>query len=158
VGTNVFVAFGLFGAFAIIRFRNVLKDTRDTAFIFMELAVGLASGTWNFGALIVGTLAFLLVCLYLSVTRFGSLDVTDVLVSLRAPEELRAEIEKVLHIHCQKARLISRHAESASAEAHWSWRALLRDPDRSQEFMSALRALERVDDVSIHYSGDEMEV
>ena len=30
---NVFVAFGLLGVFGVVRFRNVLKDTRDTVFI-----------------------------------------------------------------------------------------------------------------------------
>ena len=29
IGNNIVVAFGLIGAFAIVRFRNVLKDTRD---------------------------------------------------------------------------------------------------------------------------------
>ena len=27
---NIFVAFGLLGVFGVVRFRNVLKDTRDT--------------------------------------------------------------------------------------------------------------------------------
>ena len=30
---NLFVAFGLLGVFGVVRFRNVLKDTRDTSFI-----------------------------------------------------------------------------------------------------------------------------
>src|SRR5690349_20877912 len=29
---NLFVAFGLLGVFGVVRFRNVLKDTRDTSF------------------------------------------------------------------------------------------------------------------------------
>ena len=34
IGSNIVIAFGLIGALAVIRFRNILKDTRDTAFIF----------------------------------------------------------------------------------------------------------------------------
>ena len=157
VGTNVFVAFGLFGAFAIIRFRNVMKDTRDTAFIFMELAIGLAAGTWNFGALIVGTAFFVLISLYMSATRFGSLEITDAIVSLRAPETERSAVEGVLHTHCQRTRLISRHQGMAEESSDWSWRALLRNPDRMGELLAALAQLEKVSDVSIHFSGDEME-
>jgi len=34
IGTSIVVAVGLMGALAIIRFRNIIKDTRDIAFIF----------------------------------------------------------------------------------------------------------------------------
>jgi len=34
IGDNIIRAFGLMGALAIIRFRNVVKDTRDIVFIF----------------------------------------------------------------------------------------------------------------------------
>src|SRR5580704_18762696 len=34
---NIFVAFGLLGVFGIVRFRNVLKDTRDTVFLMWAI-------------------------------------------------------------------------------------------------------------------------
>ena len=36
------VAVGLMGALSIIRFRNIIKDTRDIAFIFCALVIGMA--------------------------------------------------------------------------------------------------------------------
>jgi hypothetical protein len=42
IGNNIITAFGLMGALAIVRFRNVIKDTRDIAFIFCALVVGMA--------------------------------------------------------------------------------------------------------------------
>lgn len=48
-------AFALVGALSIIRFRTVVKDTKDTAYVFAGLAVGMAAGTSNyFLALIAG--------------------------------------------------------------------------------------------------------
>jgi len=47
IGSNVARAFALVGALSIIRFRTVVKDTRDTAFVFAALAVGMAAGTAN---------------------------------------------------------------------------------------------------------------
>ena len=41
----VAVAFGLMGALSIIRFRTVVKDNRDTAFVFLAVGSGMASGT-----------------------------------------------------------------------------------------------------------------
>ena len=42
IGNSIITAFGLLGALALIRFRNVLKDTRDTVFVFIALVVGMA--------------------------------------------------------------------------------------------------------------------
>jgi len=157
VGTNIFIAFGLFGAFAVIRFRNVLKDTRDTAFIFMELAVGLAAGTWNFTALIVGVTAFTLVALYLAQTKFGTLDTTDALVHLRAPGGLKSAIEETLKRNCVRYRLIARHMDSEDDHVDWSWRVLLRDPDRVDDFLKDLLDQQGVSDVSMQYQGEPVE-
>jgi len=41
----VAVAFGLMGALSIIRFRTVVKDNRDTAFVFLSVGSGMAAGT-----------------------------------------------------------------------------------------------------------------
>jgi uncharacterized membrane protein YhiD involved in acid resistance len=41
----VAVAFGLVGALSITRFRTIVKDNRDTAFIFLSVAAGMAAGT-----------------------------------------------------------------------------------------------------------------
>ena len=47
IGNSLARAFALVGALSIIRFRAVVKDTKDTAYVFMALAVGMAAGTGN---------------------------------------------------------------------------------------------------------------
>ena len=42
---NIARPFVLVGALSIIRFRNPIKDSRDIAFIFMTMAISMASGT-----------------------------------------------------------------------------------------------------------------
>lgn len=59
IGDSIVTAFGLLGALALVRFRNVLKDTRDTVFILMSMVVGIAIGTERFMTGIVGTAAML---------------------------------------------------------------------------------------------------
>lgn len=44
IGNSVARAFSLVGALAIVRFRTVVEDTRDTAFVIYSVAVGLAVG------------------------------------------------------------------------------------------------------------------
>ena len=48
IGNSLARAFALVGALSIIRFRTVVKDTKDTAYVFMALAVGMGAGTGNY--------------------------------------------------------------------------------------------------------------
>jgi uncharacterized membrane protein YhiD involved in acid resistance len=50
IGNSVARAFGLVGALSIVRFRTVVDDTRDTAFVIFAVIVGMAIGA---GALLV---------------------------------------------------------------------------------------------------------
>lgn len=45
IGESVARAFGLVGALSIVRFRTVVEDTRDTAFVIFGVVVGMAIGT-----------------------------------------------------------------------------------------------------------------
>src|SRR4026209_160607 len=44
IGDNIARAFGLVGALSIVRFRTVVEDTRDTAFVIFAVVVGMAIG------------------------------------------------------------------------------------------------------------------
>src|SRR5512143_1497457 len=56
IGNNIITAVGLMGALAIVRFRNVIKDTRDIAFIFCALVVGMACGSHRFLTAVLGAI------------------------------------------------------------------------------------------------------
>jgi hypothetical protein len=72
IGNNLARAFALVGALSIIRFRTVVKDTKDTAFIFWSLAVGMASGTGSYFLAISGTIFLSIIAIILHKTNFGS--------------------------------------------------------------------------------------
>ena len=54
VGDNTARAFSLAGALAIIRFRTVVDDTRDTAFVIAAVVAGMAVGADALGAALAG--------------------------------------------------------------------------------------------------------
>ncbi len=66
-------AFALVGALSIIRFRTVVKDTKDTAFIFSGLALGMAAGTSNYLLAGLGTAAIVIIALGVYVSNFGAI-------------------------------------------------------------------------------------
>ena len=45
IGESIARAFGLVGALSIVRFRTIVEDTRDTAFVIFAVIVGMAVGT-----------------------------------------------------------------------------------------------------------------
>lgn len=65
IGSNIARAFALVGALSIVRFRTVVEDTRDTAFVIFAVVVGMAAGSGAYlvaaiGIPIVGFVAWLL--------------------------------------------------------------------------------------------------
>jgi uncharacterized membrane protein YhiD involved in acid resistance len=55
IGDNVARAFSLVGALSIVRFRTVVRDTQDTAYVIGAVAVGMAVGAGHFGVAAAGT-------------------------------------------------------------------------------------------------------
>ena len=65
-------AFALVGALSIIRFRTVVKDTKDTSFVFASLALGMAAGTSNYVLAANGLLMMALLAGFMHATNFGA--------------------------------------------------------------------------------------
>ena len=84
IGNNLARAFALVGALSIIRFRTVVKDTKDTAYVFFALAAGMAAGTSNHFLGLAGTGVISGVALLLHWTNYGSLYKSEFILSLRA--------------------------------------------------------------------------
>ena len=73
IGSNLARAFALVGALSIIRVRTVVKDTKDTAFVFASLAVGMAAGTGSYFLAIAGTTFFSGAAVVLHRINYGAL-------------------------------------------------------------------------------------
>lgn len=54
VGDNVARAFSLVGALSIVRFRTVVRDTQDTAYVILAVVTGMAVGAHNFWIALIG--------------------------------------------------------------------------------------------------------
>lgn len=70
VKNSLALAFALAGIVAAVRFRNTLKDSRDTVYVFMVIVLGLASGAQP-GVAIAISVLFNVVVLSLWHTDFG---------------------------------------------------------------------------------------
>lgn len=71
IGNNIAVAFGLVGAFSIIRFRTAMSDPRDIATIFFSMAVGIACGLGYYMIAVLFAVSVSLIVYMLSRLQFG---------------------------------------------------------------------------------------
>ncbi len=54
IGDNIARAFSLVGALSIVRFRTVVRDTQDTAYVILAVIVGMAVGAWSLWVATIG--------------------------------------------------------------------------------------------------------
>src|ERR1044071_8442279 len=101
LSNNLVTAFGLMAVFAIVRFRNVLRDTLATSYVLAVIVLGMACGTQKFSTAIVGTFLIVGIMLYLWFTSFGGGHRYDLILNLhwaRNVTELPA-LERLLERH-----------------------------------------------------------
>jgi uncharacterized membrane protein YhiD involved in acid resistance len=153
IGNNIVTAFGLLGALALIRFRNVLKDTRDTVFVFISLVVGMAVGTQRFVLAIVGTAVLILVVFFLDVTAFGTLGRFDGYLTLRGSRQANGETERVLRRFCREIKHVSARQSAGSSGEEVVYEIGLRDRSRGDELLEELRRIAGVEQASLMIRG-----
>lgn len=157
---NLITAFGMMAVFTIVRFRNMLRDTLDTVYILLVLALGMAAGSQKFTTAIVGPAFIALALLYLWGTSFGSRHRFDLILNLhwtRPMSELK-DMERLLARHTRHSHRASQRGGEAGAGADLSYWLLLRDPSRISELMTEIKSLNGVTNVSSIQAEDESEV
>jgi hypothetical protein len=150
----------MMAVFAIVRFRNILRDTLDTTYILTVLVIGMAAGTQKFTSTIIGTILVSLAMVYLWYTSFGSRHRYDVIVNLhwaRSVKELM-DLRRVLDRHSWKAHLASQRSHEGYEGTDLSYRLLLRDANRVEDLLTELRQVTGVSRVTSMMAEDESEL
>jgi hypothetical protein len=143
LSNNLVTAFGLMALFAIVRFRNILRDTLDTCYILTGITLGMACGTQRFGTAVIGLVVISLILLYLWYSSFGTRHRYDVILNLHWARPLGdlPELQALLDRHSRHARIASQRANGDGEGSDLSYRILLRDPSRMDELFSEVRHL-----------------
>ncbi len=160
LANNLVTAFGLMAVFAIVRFRNILRDTLDTSYILTSIVLGMASGTQKYATAIVGGIFAVAVFGYLRLSNFGARHRYDLILNLhwsRPLPELGA-LDRLLHRHSRSMVRASQRTNEGYGGADISYRLLLRDNNRSPDLISELRGLEGVSRVTSVRAEDESEL
>lgn len=146
LNNNLVTAFGLMAVFAIVRFRNILRDTLDTGYVLSVIVLGMACGTGKFSTAVVGCVTVICMLLALWYISFGSRHRFDLILNLhwaKTSDEL-SYLQRLLERHSLKTYCTSRRSSSLHEGMDLSYRVLLRDPNRTEDLLEELRDLEGV--------------
>lgn len=160
MSNNIFTAFGLIAIFAVVRFRNVLRDTLDTCYVLSVIVLGAACGTEKFSSAVVGGLTLGGLFVFLWMTASGTRHRFDLILNLkwmRPAAELTA-VDALLDRHCLKVHISNQQFSQGVDGGDLSYRLLLRDPKRASELLSELSTVPGVERVSSVQAADESEI
>lgn len=160
LSNNLVTAFGMMAVFAIVRFRNILRDTLDTCYILSCLVIGMACGTQRFPVAVLVTLVVATIMFYFWVTSFGSRHRYDLIVNINWTRELfdLPELRQLLTRHSRRTHCASQRSSESVGGTDLSYRLLLRDPDRTDLLLRELKAMPGVARVTSLQAEDESEV
>lgn len=160
IGNNIITAFGLMGALAIIRFRNIIKDTRDIAFIFCSLVVGMAAGSQRYGIAIVGTVILALIALYLHSTGFGTHQPHNGFLTFRLPGQIEPghPILAVLKRFCAKFTLVSVQDSGFEGPAEYAYQLMIRNAARNEQMLAELEKVQGIENITLTMQEQLLEV
>lgn len=160
LSNNLVTAFGLMALFAIVRFRNILRDTLDTCYILGGITLGMACGTGRYGTAVAGLGILCAILWYLSFSAFGSRHRYDMILNLhwnRPMEDLPALL-RLFKAHSFSWSCASQRSHEHDLGTDLSYRLLLRDPDRMHELLQQVRSFAGVSRVTGLSAQDESEL
>ncbi|MCX6939154.1 MAG: DUF4956 domain-containing protein [Verrucomicrobia bacterium] len=160
MANSLITAFGLIAVFAVVRFRNALRDTLDTCYVLAVIILGSACGTQKFSSAIVGAIALSGLFVFLWMTASGTRHRFDLILNLRwtRPAAELTEVSQLLNRHSLRVHIANQHFGKGTEAANLSYRLLLRDPARAAELLSELSEVSGVDRVSSVQAADESEI
>lgn len=160
IGNNIITAVGLMGALAIIRFRNIVKDTRDIAFIFCSLVVGMAAGSHRYATAIIGTIILCLIAFYLYICDFGAHEPHNGFLrfSLRGAIGPDHPITGVLKRFCGNFTLISVQDTGFGGPAEYAYQLKIRNAAQNEELVSELDRIEGIENINLTMQEKLLEV
>jgi uncharacterized membrane protein YhiD involved in acid resistance len=159
IGSNLARAFALVGALTIVRFRTVVKDTKDTAFIFFALTEGIASGTGNYLLTVFSTLFIGTVAMLLSRTNFGSMHRSEFILRFRFNRETGDEQGYIGFIGERASKSTIIHIEPSSDGIYLTltYDISLKTGFSSSDIVTGLNAVQGVDNVNLVAASNDID-
>jgi len=140
VQNNIFGALGLLGAFALIRFRTIVKETRDIAFLFLSLVEGVTIGASHYSLALISTIFIAVLAVALAKINFGSVANNKHILMITSASPINENIihETALSFGIKLLLLSSKKIEN---EYEYTYSTTAKDASYAQDFLSRLNSI-----------------
>ena len=153
IGESVARAFSLVGALSIVRFRTVVRDTQDTAFVIFAVIVGMAAGSNHLWVAVIGIGMVALAVFVLrprgEVTVWSE-EECDVAVRMEVGNKPDKLVEPVLARHLQQFEILSVETAKQGTALEVTYRVRFRKNETPLDLVNALNSLEGIQSVEVH--------
>ena len=150
IGDNVARAFSLVGALSIVRFRTVVRDTQDTAYVIFAVAVGMAVGAGHMGLALAGTAIVALAAAAMKRPARNGVEPLPFRLVVRLG--LGYDIDRTLatlDTHLSARRLVGVSTVRQGAAIEYSYQIATLGDGQAQELVSRLNRLDGVQGVTL---------
>ncbi|MCB9696288.1 MAG: DUF4956 domain-containing protein [Alphaproteobacteria bacterium] len=151
VGDSLARAFGLGAALAIVRFRTPVKDARDAVFLFLSVAIGMASGSGMLHIAMSATVMIGLVSMFLHWSAFGTRSAEQGVLRLHfaGDDTGREAVAGAIRKHCRSFQLAAARKGRADGPEELVYDVNLRDPSGADVLVRELSATLGVSGVAL---------
>lgn len=147
IGSNIARAFSLVGALAIVRFRTVVEDTRDTAFVIFAVITGMAVGAGVITVPLIGIPIVTATAWALTVWGGNGTERTGpgkLVVRLGIGADPGGAVAEVLSRHLADSRLVSVATARQGAAMDLTYSGRLREGTTALTMLAELQRVEGV--------------
>jgi uncharacterized membrane protein YhiD involved in acid resistance len=153
IGDNVARAFSLVGALSIVRFRTVVRDTQDTAFVIFAVIVGMAAGANHLWVAIIGV-AVIAIAIFLLRPRgkvtVWSEEECNLAVRLSSGHKPDQLIEPVLRKHLQQFEILAVETAKQGTALEITYRIRFRKSSAPLDLVNELSHADGILNVEVH--------
>ena len=158
IGGSLARAFALVGALSIIRFRTVLKDTKDMAFIFGALALGMAAGTSNYFLAAAGTALLILIAFFLYKTNFGAIYKSEFILRFRFLRSGNSEeYVNIINATCKRSDLLHMEPSGDNSNVSLTYDVALKDDISADDLTQRMGRLAHVEEIVLIASKNDVD-
>lgn len=155
IGNNIALSLGMVGALSIVRFRTAIKDSRDTAYIFWTIIVGICCGVGDYLVAAVGSGVVFVLLLALGRVKNDN----RMLLVVRGARNMERRIEAVVFDYFEaKAMLRVKNTDQEMIELIYEMprNVYIKAGKKEKSISELLYELERIECVNIVTQSDEI--
>ena len=153
VGTNTALAFSLVGALSIVRFRTVVRDTEDTAFVIFAVVVGMSAGAQNFMVASIGLVLIGLTVFVMKPRRRAAAAVDEahyqVTVRVGVGHDVESLLAPALDEILVRRQLVSIGTVKQGMSVEVAYAGALREGQKPESLVKSLNRLDGVQSVDL---------